>query len=89
MEGEYQKALEVIFAYGYECCVFNHNIYEDCSKVPKDMLDSADPLSPNFFVNPRCPHVQAASETNTTKVPLNEATKEPVEIATAEDHGRL
>ena len=29
MEEEYHKALEVIFAYGYECCIFKHNICED------------------------------------------------------------
>ena len=26
MEEEYEKALEVIFTYGYGCCVFKHNI---------------------------------------------------------------
>ena len=26
MEEDYQKALEVIFTYGYGCCVFKHNI---------------------------------------------------------------
>ena len=29
MEKEYQKALDVIFAYGYGCCVFKHNICGD------------------------------------------------------------
>ena len=29
MEEDYQKALEVIFAYGYECCAFKHNICRD------------------------------------------------------------
>ena len=29
MEEDYQKALELIFAYGYECYVFKHNIYGD------------------------------------------------------------
>ena len=29
MEKDYQKALEVIFAYGYGCCVFKHNICGD------------------------------------------------------------
>ena len=29
MEEEYQKALKVIFANGYECCVFKHNICRD------------------------------------------------------------
>ena len=30
MEKEYQKALDVIFSYGYGCCVFKHNICGDC-----------------------------------------------------------
>ena len=55
MEEEYQKALEVIFAYGYKCCVFKHNIYGDHPKVPDGMPDFADPLPLEFFVNPRCP----------------------------------
>ena len=29
MEEYYQKALELIFAYGYGCCVFKHNICGD------------------------------------------------------------
>ena len=29
MEEDYQKALEVIFAYGYEYCEFQHNICGD------------------------------------------------------------
>ena len=29
MEKDYQKALEVIFTYGYKCCSFKHNIYGD------------------------------------------------------------
>ena len=27
MEKDYQKALELVFAYGYGCCAFKHNIY--------------------------------------------------------------
>ena len=89
MEEEYQKALEVIFAYGYGCCVFKHNIYGDRSEVPEGMPDSNDPLPPECFVNPGCPPVQAAFEATTTEVLLNEVAKEPVEIATDEDHGGL
>ena len=91
MEEEYQKALEVIFAYGYRCCAFKHNICGDRPDVPKGMLDSASPLPLKFFVNPGCPHppVQAAVEATTTEVPLNEMVKELVEIAAAEDHGKL
>ena len=29
MEEDYQKALELIFAYGYGCCMFKHNICGD------------------------------------------------------------
>ena len=50
MEEEYQKTLEVIFAYGNECCVFKHNIYGDHPEVLDGMPDSADPLPPEFYV---------------------------------------
>ena len=40
MEEEYQKALEVIFAYGYRCCVFKHNICGDHPEVPNGIPDS-------------------------------------------------
>ena len=55
MEEEYHKALEVIFAYGYGCCVFKHNIHGDHSDVLDSMPDSVDPLPLDFFVNPGCP----------------------------------
>ena len=55
MEVEYHKDLEVIFAYGYGCCVFKHNIRGDHPDVPDSMSDSADPLPLEFFVNPGCP----------------------------------
>ena len=59
MKEEYQKALEVIFAYEYRCYVFKHNVYGDYPEVPKGMPDSADPLPPEFFVNPVCPSVHS------------------------------
>ena len=89
MKEKFQKNLEVIFAYGYGCCIFKHNICGDRLKVPKGMRDSADPLPLEFIVNPECPLVQAATEATMTEVPLNETAKEPVEIAAVEDHGRL
>ena len=49
MEEEYQKTLEVIFAYDYKCYVFKHNICGDQPKVPGSMPDSADPLLPEFL----------------------------------------
>ena len=44
MEEDYQKDLQLIFAYGYEFCMLKHNIYRDQPKVPNDMPDSFDPL---------------------------------------------
>ena len=34
MGEDYSNALEVIFAYGYGCCVFKHNICGDHLEVP-------------------------------------------------------
>ena len=55
MEEEYQKDMEVIFAYEYGYCVFKHNICEDHLEVLEGMPDSAYRLPPEFFVNPGCP----------------------------------
>ena len=85
MEEEYQKALEVIFAYEYGCCVFKYNIYGDHPEVLKGMSDSVDPLPPEFFVNPDYPPFQAATEATTTEAPLSETPKEPMEVAATED----
>ena len=41
-EEDYKKALELIFAYGYGCCVFKHNICGDNPEVPNGMPDSSD-----------------------------------------------
>ena len=79
----------MIFSYRYGCCIFKHNIRGDCPKVTEGMPDSTDPLPLDFFVNPRCPPVQAAVEATATEVPLSKATKEPVEIIAVKDHGRL
>ena len=55
MEEEYQNDLEVIFAYGYECCVFKHNICGDHPEIPEGMPEYADLLLPELFMNPGCP----------------------------------
>ena len=85
MGEEYQKAVEVIFAYGYGCYVFKHNICEDCPEVLEGMPDSADPLPPEFFVNPGCPLIKMATKATTTGAPPSKTAKEPMEVATAED----
>ena len=86
MEEDYQKALEVIFAYGYGCCVFKHNICGDHPEVLDSMLNSSIPLPPEFFVNPRCPHSPPppppppppATEDTIVSAYPSEAAKEPV-----------
>ena len=55
MEEDYQKAMELIFAYGYRCCVFKHNIYEDQPEVIDGIPDSSYPVPLEFFMNPSCP----------------------------------
>ena len=55
IEEDYQKALELIFAYCYGCYAFKHNISGDQPEVLDGMPDSSDPLPPEFFMNPRCP----------------------------------
>ena len=53
----------MIFAYGYRCCVFKHNIYGDHPEVPEGMPDSINPLPPEFFMNLGCPPVHNALST--------------------------
>ena len=65
MEEDYHKALDLIFAYGYECCMFKHNICKDQPEVPDCMPDSSDPLPLEFFANPRCPSIPTATEATT------------------------
>ena len=85
MEEKYQKALDVIFAYGYGCCVFKHNICGEHPEVSDGMADSVDPLPLEFFTNPGCPLVQAVAEATRIEVPLSEMTKEPMEAAATKD----
>ena len=54
MEEDYQKAMELIFTYGYGCCAFKH-ICGDQPEVPDGMPDSSNPLSPEFFCEPQVP----------------------------------
>ena len=81
MEEDYHKALEVIFAYGYKCCAFKHNIYADQPEVLDGVPESSDPLPPKFFVSPRCPPVPAATKDTAVKAHPSEVAKEPKENA--------
>ena len=67
MEEEYQKSLEPIFACGYGCYVFKHNIYGDQPEVPDGMPNSSSPLPLEFFMDPRCPLTLTPTKATTTK----------------------
>ena len=54
MVENYQKALEQIFTYGYERCVFKDSIRGDRPRISDGILDFADPLPLEFFVNIWC-----------------------------------
>ena len=85
MKEEYPKALEVIFAFGYGCWVFKHNICEDHPEVLDGMPNSTNPLPSEFFMNSGCSLFQAVAEATSTEVPLSEAAKDPMEVAVVED----
>ena len=54
LEAEFDASSDVIFNYGYGCCAFAHDICGSKPKIPPGMLDTSTPLTPKFFVNPRC-----------------------------------
>ena len=49
------------------------------------MLNSFDPLPPEFFVNPRCPPISVAIEAMAAEVHHNEAVEEPEKSALLRD----
>ena len=55
LEAEFEVSSDVIFNYGYGCCAYAHDIRESKPKIPLGMPDTSTPLTPEFFVNPRCP----------------------------------
>ena len=57
LKEEYDVGFEAIFNYGYGCCSFAKNIYGSKPKILDGMLSTSKPLTPKFFVNPRCPPV--------------------------------
>ena len=87
MEENYQKALELIFAYGFGCCAFKHSICGDQLEIPDDMPDSANPLPQEFFVNPRCPPAPTVIKVKAIKVDMGKAMKDPEEDVVEEEHG--
>ena len=54
-------------------------------EVLDGMLDSSDPLPPEFFVNPKCPPVPVATEAASMEVHQSEAVEEPKKSALVGD----
>ena len=55
LEAEFDVSSDVIFNYGYGCYAFAHDIHGIKPKIPPGMPDTSTPLTPEFFVNLRCP----------------------------------
>ena len=68
IEEDYQKTIELIFAYGYGCYEFKHCICGDQPEVSDGMPYSADPLPLKFFAIPRCSPALASIEATTVEV---------------------
>ena len=74
------EVMELIFAYGYGCCVFKHNICGDQQEVPNAMPDSSDPLPLDFFTNSRFSPARAPIQVTTIeaeKSKIEKKAKEP------------
>ena len=55
MEAEFDASDDTLFNYGYDYCVFTHNICGSKPQIPDGMSDLSVPLTLEFFANPRCP----------------------------------
>ena len=63
--------------------MFKHNTCGDQPEVPNGMPNSSDPLSPKFFVNPKCPPVPTATEAMTIEADQSEAARNVEELGRA------
>ena len=57
LEAECDAAFEAIFNYEYDYCSFAHNICGSKPKILDRMPGTSEPLTLEFFVNPRCPPI--------------------------------
>ena len=55
LDEAYEEGFNIIFNYRYGCCAFAHNICGSQPEVPGGIPNTSKPLSPEFFINPRCP----------------------------------
>ena len=83
LEEDYEEGFDVIFNYGYGCCAFTHNICGSQPKVPDGMSNTSKPLSPKFFINPRCPPGAVSAETTSIDVRPGEPMNAPKREAPA------
>ena len=79
----YKEGFDVIFNHDYGCCAFAHNICETQPEVPDRMSDTSKLLSPEFFINPRCPQGIVPAEAASIDVHLGEAMNAPKREALA------
>ena len=56
--------------------MFKHGVYGEYPRIPDGMLDSADPLLPEFFVNLGCPLALIADEAKAAEVHPVETAKD-------------
>ena len=73
MEEAYEDGFDVIFKYGYGCCAFVHNICGSQPVVLDGIPDMSKPLTPGFFINPRCLPGAVPAEATTINVCPGEA----------------
>ena len=83
MEEAYEEGFDVIFNYGYGCYAFAHNIYGSQPEVPDGIPDTYKPLSPEFFINPRCPQSAVSTEAASIDVRPGEMMNAPKREAPA------
>ena len=76
-EEAYEEGFDVIFNYWYGCCAFAHNICGSQPEVPDGMLDTSKLLSPEFFINLRCPSGVVLAEAGSINVRSGEVTNAP------------
>ena len=80
---DFEEGFDVIFNNGYGCCAFTHNICGSQPEVPEGIPDTSKSLSPEFFINPRCPPSVVPAEAISIDDHPNEVTNAPEREASA------
>ena len=83
LEKTYEEGFNVIFNYGYGCCAYAQNICGSQPEVPNGMSDTSKLLSPEFFINPRCPPGAVPTEATPIDVRPGGGTNAPERVALA------